>query len=66
MSDHQACPCLHTTPCHPGCTCVKPFMSRGCRRCCSYGSPEQQRKHAEWLAAVIDAAVAGRGAEAER
>lgn len=47
----EACPCLHTTPCHPDCTCVKPFMSRGCTRCCSYGSKDQQRRMAEYLAA---------------
>lgn len=50
----QSCPCLHTTPCHEDCTCIKPFMSRGCRRCCSYGSEEQQQKKAERLAHAID------------
>lgn len=50
MSDHKACPCLHTTPCDPRCTCVSPSSSFGCRRCCSYGSPEQQRVRAEYLA----------------
>lgn len=46
----KSCPCHHTTPCHPNCTCVKPFMSRGCSRCCRYGSSEQQRAKAEYLA----------------
>lgn len=50
-SEHKACPCLHTTPCHPRCTCVMPHSSRGCRRCCSYGSPEQQKAMAEHLVA---------------
>lgn len=47
---HEACPCLHTTPCHPNCTCVVSVSSRGCARCCSYGSKEQQRTAAERLA----------------
>jgi hypothetical protein len=51
---HNACPCLHTTPCHDRCTCLHMLSSSGCRRCCSYGSPEQQRSRAERLAAVID------------
>lgn len=53
MTD-RACPCLHTTPCKPGCTCVQPVSSAGCLRCCTYGSSEQQRKMAEHLAKVID------------
>ena len=57
-SDHLACPCLHTTPCHPRCTCVMPQSSVGCRRCCSYGSPEQQRQMAEYLADRPPAGVA--------
>jgi hypothetical protein len=46
----QACPCFHTTPCHPDCTCVSPMSSHGCDRCCTYGSPEQQQAQAERLA----------------
>lgn len=64
-SQHKACPCLHIEPCDPYCTCKNPFSSRGCMRCCSYGSPEQQRAAAEILTAaagalkeVIDAAGA--------
>lgn len=49
-SEERACPCLHTTPCDPRCTCVMPASSSGCLRCCTYGSPEQQRSMAEWLA----------------
>lgn len=56
------CPCLYTTPCHPECTCVCRFSSRGCRRCASYGSAEQQRVAAEHLAARIDAPAAPPGA----
>ena len=55
---HQACPCLHTTPCHPRCACVMPLSSSGCRRCCSHGSLEQQRLRAEHLARIIDAEYA--------
>ena len=51
----QSCPCLYTTPCHPDCPCLNPFMSRPCRRCCSVGNPEQRKVHAEWLARKIDA-----------
>lgn len=45
------CPCEHTTPCHPDCTCINHFMSRGCERCCRYGSSEQQKAMAEYLVA---------------
>lgn len=45
-----SCPCHWTEPCHPDCTCVNQFSSRGCERCCSYGSNEQRRAQAEWLA----------------
>lgn len=48
------CPCLHVTPCHPQCSCANPLMSYGCTRCCSYGSKEQQKEMAQWLAMVID------------
>lgn len=54
---NESCPCLHTTPCHKDCTCVNEFSSRGCRRCCSYGSKEQQKKMAEILAKKIDTDV---------
>ena len=57
-SNHRACPCLHTTPCHPRCTCVMPQSSLGCRRCCSYGNTEQQRQMAEYLAGRPPAGVA--------
>ncbi len=50
----KACPCLHTKPCHERCTCVNQFSSRGCSRCCTYGSPEQQKVKAEYLAHRID------------
>ncbi len=46
----QSCPCLHVAPCHARCSCVAPLSSSGCQRCCSYGSPEQQRAAAERLA----------------
>ncbi len=44
------CPCQHTTPCHPRCTCVMPYSSRGCERCCSYGSLTQRKENAERIA----------------
>jgi len=50
------CPCKHTTPCHPYCSCRKPHLSHGCLRCATYGSPEQQRESAERLAEIIDTA----------
>ena len=50
----EACPCLHTTPCIPRCTCAMPGSSSGCRRCCTYGSREQQRAAAERLAKQVD------------
>ena len=50
----RACPCLHTTPCHDRCTCVMTVSSSGCRRCCAYGSADQQRAKAVRLAALID------------
>jgi hypothetical protein len=50
----RSCPCLHTTPCDQRCTCINPFSSSGCLRCCSYGSPEQQRAAAQTIAFAID------------
>lgn len=47
------CPCLYTTPCDPQCTCVKPYSSRGCNRCCSYGSVEQRKQMAEYLVRMV-------------
>jgi len=54
MPQPGACPCLHTVPCNPQCTCVTPVMSFGCLRCCSYGSPDQQQAMAKHLASAID------------
>jgi hypothetical protein len=48
--EKSGCPCVHTTPCHPRCTCKDPFSSVGCKRCCSYGSPQQQHAQAQHLA----------------
>ncbi len=52
MSDERACPCLYVEPCSPRCTCRIPASSRGCDRCCTYGSIEQRRDAAERLAAL--------------
>lgn len=49
----EACPCLHTTPCQSNCSCVRPHMSHGCLRCCSYGSKEQQKARAEAIVAEV-------------
>lgn len=48
-AQYGGCPCLHTTPCDPRCTCISSASSFGCRRCCSYGSPEQQKAAAARL-----------------
>lgn len=50
--ESSGCPCSYTTPCHPDCTCVKPFMSGGCSRCCKYGSIEQKTMMAKMLANI--------------
>ena len=54
----NGCPCRHTTPCQPNCTCAKSMMSHGCRRCCRYGSKQQQVAMAEHLAEMHEAAQA--------
>jgi len=56
----KACPCQHTTPCQIRCSCVMPASSSGCRRCCSYGSAEQQAAWAKVLAEVLDAGLDAR------
>ena len=45
------CPCLYVEPCDPDCSCRHPAMSRGCERCCSYGSLKQRRLAALYLTA---------------
>ena len=55
----QACPCLHVKPCVPRCTCIYPWSSSGCSRCCSYGDKEQQRMAAEFIASAIDEKMSG-------
>ena len=45
----RACPCLYGEPCNKMCTCVKPFSSRGCENCCTYGGEDQRKKKAEYL-----------------
>lgn len=58
LKERNPCPCLHTTPCHKDCTCVNGDMSRGCLRCCTYGSPEQQKAAAERLVSLAVKAAA--------
>ena len=45
----SGCPCVHGAPCDPMCTCVHGGSSHGCRRCCSYGSVDQQKEMASYL-----------------
>ena len=49
-TDRRPCPCQHVTPCRTDCSCVHPTSTAGCRRCCSWGSPEQQLATAKRLA----------------
>lgn len=49
----DGCPCLLTEPCSDQCTCVDSFSSRGCMRCCKYGSLEQRKAAADRLAQLI-------------
>lgn len=51
----KSCPCEFNNPCTPHCSCARPFMSGGCRRCCKYGSKEQQAGMAKYLLAQEDA-----------
>ena len=44
-----SCPCEWTTPCDPDCSCINPVMSRGCDRCCRYGSDLQRKYAAEYI-----------------
>jgi hypothetical protein len=52
MDVNKACPCLYGDPCDENCTCVIPWSSRGCERCCSYGSQEQREAMAKHLVAL--------------
>lgn len=49
----SGCPCLHTEPCCTSCTCRNPYSSVGCRRCCRYGSKEQQAAKARHIARAL-------------
>ena len=48
-------PCLIVEPCQRDCSCSNPVMSGGCGRCARYGSFEQRKAHAEYLAALGEA-----------
>lgn len=50
---NKGCPCAWGEPCHPRCTCINEFSSRGCSYCCSYGSDEQRQAKAAWLVARL-------------
>lgn len=52
-----ACPCLYLDePCQPHCTCKNGLWSHGCLYCCTYGSLEQRKEKAKWIASKISAA----------
>lgn len=54
MDEFSGCPCNHLDePCDPNCTCLNPYSSKGCDFCCSYGSKEQQKLHAEYIKSLI-------------
>src|SRR5690242_13714524 len=59
-NNRESCPCCHTTPCHPHCTCVASHSSHGCRRCCSYGGKEQQQERARHLVRIEQMAEASK------
>lgn len=46
----MTCACEIARPCQEMCACADPVMSGACRRCATYGSPEQQRAAAEAIA----------------
>ncbi len=49
------CPCKLIGACDGGnCTCANPVMSGGCRRCATYGSPDQQLAMAQEIAELLD------------
>jgi len=52
----SGCPCLYTTPCHKQCSCVRPWMSGGCARCCRYGNEDYQKAQAERIAKALSEA----------
>lgn len=63
----ESCPCEfpEIEPCDPHCTCRVGGSSRGCRRCCRYGSREQQASRARGLAAMFAFAETTTPAELE-
>lgn len=59
--ERKRCPCQFGNPCTHGCPCASPYSSKMCRRCCSYGSPEQQQAVADHIIANEAALAATRG-----
>lgn len=51
--ERSGCPCLIVEPCSRNCTCATPVLSGGCRRCARYGSAEQRKAAAEFIALAI-------------
>jgi len=50
----KSCPCMHLNePCNPQCSCKNIFYSYGCDYCCTYGSEEQQKEKAIFLARFV-------------
>ena len=51
---NRGCPCHYLDePCKPRCTCLNQGSSSGCIYCCTYGSIEQRKTHAEWIAGIL-------------
>jgi len=52
--ENKSCPCLHLDePCNPQCSCKYEFYSYGCDYCCTYGSEQQQKDKAIFLARFV-------------
>lgn len=50
----SGCPCkLLDKPCQTRCSCTNPFSSSGCLLCASYGSDEQRKAQAEYIASKV-------------
>ena len=51
---NRGCPCKYLDePCSSNCTCLNQVSSSGCNYCFTYGSVEQRKAHAEWIAKAL-------------
>jgi len=48
----KTCPCEFGDPCSKKCSCGNPELPGFCKRCCKYGSPEEQQSMADAIIAV--------------